>query len=125
METNSFEWFEKQIKEPVDKHYRVILQRARNLIQSGWTNGTTWGRDDKLDELSQPFDAKARFYTIKGAITKACGDVLPKAVRYPHPAWIMVEGLVYSKAGDAQAFNDKATKEEVLAVFDEILKEMG
>jgi hypothetical protein len=109
----------------------VILERAKQLVEQGWVKGrqaeTQWGAN------CSPLSEEAVRFCMGGAVVRAAADIFGatdlKRIRNAEARVRRLLKAANSEIGfgilnpnTIERFNDRATKKEVLAAFDEALK---
>jgi hypothetical protein len=109
----------------------VILERAKQLVEQGWVQGrqaeTTSGAN------CSPMSAQAVRFCMAGAVVRAAADIFGTTdlkkissaearVRRLLKAANSEIGFGIFNRNTIERFNDRATKEQVLAAFDKALK---
>ena len=94
-----------------------ILKETRRLLEAGWCQGTfSTDKDGKYVALCNDNVAN---YCLAGALA-----IAKKKVEASGDDLFDAQTLIIKKArGEIFTFNDSSTKEEVLALVDEIIKE--
>jgi hypothetical protein len=113
----------------------VVLERAKRLVEKGWTRGRMAYKGDGEIECT-PFDPEATGFCMGGALVRAAADVFGECAQ--SVADLSAQAMVaQTRARELieaanckevvvttiERFNDRAlTKDEVLAAFDRALR---
>ena len=77
------EWQEEYRKEK--KLYDAIFLLIDKLLEKGMAINTYWGRDEKGDEVNNPYNKNIKFHSLHGAATIASIAIVRKFYGSPVP----------------------------------------
>jgi hypothetical protein len=109
----------------------VILEGAKRLVEQGWVQGRRAETESGVN--CSPISEQAVKFCMAGAVVRAAADIFGVAdAKRTRDAELRVRRLLKGANNEIgfgllnpntiERFNDRATKEEVLAAFDKALK---